>query len=158
MLCLALFEPHPASQLPCVFSAKHGQPGSAKVKHPPRLYGSLLWWSWRHHSYITLHTSPHWLMWWVMWWMMRLLERPCSDPMSESSSASGDNSIHFVFGHIVFVFCLNYSEFIGPYGKYLVNRTTLCPYFKRVVAYSARLKSKDRSPFNETIYHMAISH
>ncbi|XP_045908426.1 coiled-coil domain-containing protein 178 isoform X10 [Micropterus dolomieu] len=39
MLCLALFEPHPASQLPCVFFAKQGQPG----KHPPRLCASLLW-------------------------------------------------------------------------------------------------------------------
>ncbi|XP_045908413.1 coiled-coil domain-containing protein 178 isoform X4 [Micropterus dolomieu] len=38
MLCLALFEPHPASQLPCVFFAKQGQPG----KHPPRLCASLL--------------------------------------------------------------------------------------------------------------------
>lgn len=102
LLCLALFEPHPASALCLLCQARAARQYHSKTSSKALCFTTMveLKTPLLHYT-IYIHSSDHRLM----WWMMCLLERLCSDPMSEASSASLDNSIYWT--HCVWSHCIN---------------------------------------------------
>lgn len=161
LLCLALFEPHPASALCLLCQARAARQYHSKTSNKALCFTTMveLKTPLLHYT-LYIHSSDHRLM----WWMMCLLECLCSDPVSEASSACLDNSIYRI--HCVWSHCINIwacslfnrgvltfranSEWIHyPEWKKFVlqvllwSRITFCLCCRRVGAYSARLRSKD---------------